>query len=535
MAALGTGSVPGCDEHDPFVPPAHGRAETFILDLSKTCGNPGDTVRLTYYDPRADIDKLPTVNFTPGAPAAVQPSNWERPVESTTFTLDVTVPEAATSGPIELESFVKDFAGSNRFKSEPFTIPCPPDAGLDGSSDADASPSPTTEGFAYAVGFNKTGSATSGRFSKTYDDKVLVSATAGEANVTEIDPATGAVKQTYIPNVTVAAAMKRTDNSTVIVGRSGITPLAARIGSDSVTSWAFTFGGDLERAVDIAALDADNYLVPFEARILRLPASGTGAKVISFDTPSKTNTRAAAALVGGSWIVGAEVERTFPEQDLLIIAMAANDSILWQRLFANGGRQDLSGILGLSDGGALLIGGTQPPGPTVAATGWIARMASDGTVAWQRNYGTSGTIVLSSAIQTATGFRVLGSSSGGLAVMDLNGDGSVIATRRFKDTQSTASFRSMGIGQTAQNDILFGGISTITHTYQVVKANADLALGCGDATLRAPVDIASVPSALVVTVPTHVATSTATTGTPVTVTAGAPQAATPVDQCTNTR
>lgn len=522
-AALTLGSVPACQEAD------RSAGESFDplpLDLSKTCGSPGETLRLTYFDRAGKIEKLPEVTFQSGVNAPVLPSRWERPVDSNTYSVDVTIPEGAQTGPIKLVS------SDQHFDSPVFTIPCPPDAGLDGATDADAAPN-VTGGFSESVVIDKTGSPTSGNFSLTPDGKVLMSATAGDANLTEVDPSSGAAKQTSIPNITVSGALRRSDGSTMIVGRSGISPLAARIGADNTATWAWTFGEELERAVGIASLDAETYLVPFAASVLKLPASGTGAVAINFDMPPKTNARAVEPLTGGGFILGAEVERTFPEQDLLVIAMTANDTIQWQRLFADGGRQSVRDILGLVDGGALLVGSTQPAVGADASYGWLSRLAADGAVVWQRTYGMPGGIVLSSALETAAGLRVLGSSAGGLTVMELNGDGSVVSARRFKDPQPTAFFQSTGIGKTALGEIVFGGFSPLAHTYQVVKTSPDLTFDCADALLQAPLDIASASSTLVVTTPTHVVTTAAAATTPVSVTPGAPKVVAPVDQCTN--
>ena len=116
------------------------------------------------------------------------------------------------------------------------------------------------------------------------------------------------MKQTLIPNVSVASAVRSVDGAT-LVGRSGIKPMAARVGADNQLAWAFTFGADLERPVEIAALDADDYLVAFAGKVLLLPAAGAGASVVSFDPPSKTNVRSVEPTAFASVVLRREPSR----------------------------------------------------------------------------------------------------------------------------------------------------------------------------------------------------------------------------------
>ena len=117
--------------------------------------------------------------------------------------------------------------------------------------------------------------------------------------------------------------------------------------------------------------------------------------------------------------------------------------------------------------------------------------------------------------------------------MEIGADGSVVSTRRFKDTGSTVAFSAMGIAQTAGGEVLIAGGSAPNHTYQLVKTSPDLTVGCADTALQAPVEIASTAASLAATNTSFTATITPVTGTPVTFTPNAPESVTPVDQCKN--
>ncbi|MBK6696170.1 MAG: hypothetical protein IPG50_28825 [Myxococcales bacterium] len=377
--------------------------------------------------------------------------------------------------------------------------------------------------------FPKTGSATAGTCTATPAGKVLVCSTAGDGNLTEFDPASGTATQLLLPGVNVSGALRDAMGGTIVIGRSGINPLAARLDMNNQAAWAWTFGAGLERPVDVVALDTTTFLVANAGRVLKVPVAGTGVTQVSFDTPASTIIRRLVALPGGGWALAAEIERTFPEQDVLVMVVAANGTVTWQKLLANGGRHRVSSLTALSDGGLLLTGALQPPGPSVAATGWVVRFGSTGAVPWQQTYGTSGMLTLTGAVQTPTGFRIGGGSSGGLLALELNGDGSVVLATRYGS--STNPFLPMGAVATASGELVLAGISTTTHAYNIVKTNADLTHNCIDGQFRASVNAPAAASTLNVTDTAFAPTSGAVTTTPVTITPGALQSLTLTNKC----
>jgi hypothetical protein len=302
-----------------------------------------------------------------------------------------------------------------------------------------------------------------------------------------------------------------------------------RLDPNNEVSWAFTFGASLERAVSVVPHGSSSYLVAYEDKVLELPASGTGATSISFGLPASAKTREVASVPSGDWAVAAELERTFPEQDALVVRVASSGSVVWQQLLANGGRTLVSSLTPLADGGLIMTGSTRPAGPTVPMDGLVVAFAADGSVVWQRTYGTGGAIRLESAVETPNGIVVGGTSSGAFTALEVaKGDGAVISATRYGLTTSLP----MGMVRSASGELLFAGITTTAHTYQFLKTAPDLQVACGDgSSISTSIQVPSAPGSLNVTTSTFTPTPSAVTTTPVTVTPGAPQAVTPVEKC----
>lgn len=493
------------------------------VTFTPKCGSPGDVVRVTASlrpGPASTCeDPYFLVHFSPDV-AAPRKSSAQDPLNEACI-LEVVVPQGASTGPIGAGEPDPDLPQS----TDVFTVPCPtaPDAGPEGGSDAG------TSGLALEVGFEKEdgGTATAGQVKQTPTGTVVITGSGGSGMVTEVDPTTGAATQTVVPSVLVNAAVRDPGGETLVVGRSGVVPMAARLGPSNQSLWSYTFGGGLERAVDAVSLDASTYLVAYAGNVLVAPKAGTAPTRVSFDTPASARVRAVAALPGGGWVLAEEIERTFPEQDIAVIAMNANGTIKWQKLFANGGRTFLTSLLVLASGGVVVTGATRPAGMTVVPDGWAAQLGPMGVPGFQRIFGTNGSVKIASAVETPTGFRFGGSTGGKLLAIDAGPDGAVLSARQYEMPTSLAT----GMAQTPSGEIVLTGMTPTSHSYQFLRTGPDLSLVCGPSPFSVPLTITFFTSTLAVTDTTFTPTTAPVAVTPVTITPSPAQPATVRNAC----
>jgi hypothetical protein len=308
--------------------------------------------------------------------------------------------------------------------------------------------------------------------------------------------------------------------------------------TDGTFAWARDFGVGTGRSQSITGLGGDAFAVAFGStlKVARVDAAGGVPTIVSFDTPAKTYVRSVGPLPGGGYVVGAEIERTFPEQDLVLLAMSSTNTIAWQKLFANAGRNFFHSTVTLADGGVLVVGGIRPPGQA-AFDGWLARFSSTGTLAWQRTYTPGSAIAFKSAVETANGFRVLGSTTAGLTVLDVAADGAPVRAATYADTGSSVKPAPLGLGATAGGGALVVGVEATTHTYTLVQTEPDLSVGgCADKAFGAPVTVPIVTSAtptVTITNATFAATTATPTSNAITPSTSTATSVTRQDLCTN--
>lgn len=350
-----------------------------------------------------------------------------------------------------------------------------------------------SSGVAFTLSMPKKSTLNGGSVTSAALAKVLLTASAGNSNVTLVDPAApDAARQVVIDDVTVTSAVERPDGAIVVAGfLPALTPWVGLLRTDDTFAWARDLGVGAGRSSQIALLGANGVAVAFGGglRVGVLDISGSGPTVVTFTTPSSTYARSLAAITpvtprvptdNAGYFVGAEVERTFPEQDLVVFSMTATNTIAWQKLFANGGRNFLHTVVPLDDGGALVVGGIRPPGQG-AFDGWLARLSSTGSLTWQRTYEPGARVAFKSAMPVAGGYRVLGSTTAGLVLLDVATDGTPIRAAAYADTGATAKPQPLGMALGDNGGTILAGVEATTHTYTVVQAAADLTVAsCAD-------------------------------------------------------
>jgi subtilisin-like proprotein convertase family protein len=146
----------------------------------------------------------------------------------------------------------------------------------------------------------------------------------------------------------------------------------------------------------------------------------------------------------GGYIVAAQPSAQIGADDAMIIKLNKDGTIQWQKTFGTSGAQAFWDILQTSDGG-FVAGGWTSSGV------WVMKLNQAGTILWQKTY--SGGIV-NHIIQTIDGgFVVAGYGSG---LLKLHPDGTIQWQKTYGEGGSTS------VGQTSDGGYVFTVDDTIT-------------------------------------------------------------------------
>jgi PKD repeat protein len=124
--------------------------------------------------------------------------------------------------------------------------------------------------------------------------------------------------------------------------------------------------------------------------------------------PSSDGGKSVAALLDGGVIVGGYAA-SFGGGDSDIWAVKFNSSgaVVWQKTLGGSGEDNMGGLVGTPDGGALLACSTQ----SGVADAWLVKLGATGAVDWQKTYGGSGQdLAWSTARCSDGGFLVAGTT-----------------------------------------------------------------------------------------------------------------------------
>jgi uncharacterized delta-60 repeat protein len=154
--------------------------------------------------------------------------------------------------------------------------------------------------------------------------------------------------------------------------------------------------------------------------------------------------------------------RTTSSYDVWVLKLNPDGTVAWQKTYGDTGSDVANSIHQTSDGGYILAGQTTSFGAG-SNDYWVLKLNPDGTVAWQKTYGGTSSDIANSIQQTTDGGYIVGgySSSFGAGsndawVLKLNPDGTVAWQKTYGGTGGDVSY---SVQQTPDGGYIAGGSS----------------------------------------------------------------------------
>ncbi len=113
---------------------------------------------------------------------------------------------------------------------------------------------------------------------------------------------------------------------------------------------------------------------------------------------------------GGYIVAGVAQSMVSGDRDIWVIKLASDGSVEWQKTYGGSQRDSAYSIQQASDGGYIVAGVTESFGVENTDI-WVLKLASDGSVEWQKTYGGSQEEEASSIRQTTDGGYILAGST----------------------------------------------------------------------------------------------------------------------------
>ncbi len=150
--------------------------------------------------------------------------------------------------------------------------------------------------------------------------------------------------------------------------------------------------------------------------------------------------------------------------DAWVLKLNADGSVAWQKTYGGTGNDSFASIQQTADGGYIVTGSTNSFGAGGSGDAWVLKLNADGSVAWQKTYGGTHGDLATSIRQTADGGYIVAgitSSFGGWSfdawVFKLNADGSIAWQKSYG---GTGSDHANSIRQTADGGYIVAGYTS---------------------------------------------------------------------------
>ncbi|MBI2930265.1 MAG: hypothetical protein HYY16_01320 [Planctomycetes bacterium] len=257
--------------------------------------------------------------------------------------------------------------------------------------------------------------------------------------------------------------------------------------------WARSFGGTANDEAFATVPTADGgYLVTgytssfsgsptSDAWILKLNADGSPTWQKRYGGPEVNDQfRSVQVLNDGSFITVGSTDMDVTG-DVWVVKLNANGSIVWQKMYGGPAGDYGADIHQTSDGGYIVGATTGSFGPATVFNVWILKLDATGEIVWQKTYGGAGDDYLHSVQQTPDGEYVVAgfsnsfSSSQDAWIFKLNADGTM-AWQRAYGPSGTNSERATAIAVNDDGTSVVAGYTSVSggSLYAwALKLNAD--------------------------------------------------------------
>jgi len=127
--------------------------------------------------------------------------------------------------------------------------------------------------------------------------------------------------------------------------------------------------------------------------VVRLSGSGEVVWDKLIGAPGETRLgEAIVALPDGGFAVAGSATRDLDKRSLRLARLTSDGTLMWERSYGGEQHDEATGLAATADGGFVLVGSTtaKRPGADGKTNVWILKLDRDGTVLWDRAFGTAG-------------------------------------------------------------------------------------------------------------------------------------------------
>ena len=245
-----------------------------------------------------------------------------------------------------------------------------------------------------------------------------------------------------------------------------------KLNPDGTIAWQKTYGGiNDDAAWSIHQTSDYGYIVlgwttsfgggDYDFWVLKLDSNGGVEWEMAYGGGGNDYCRSIRRAKDGGYIVAGQTNSFGAGNgDFWVLKLNSNGGVEWEKAYGGSGKENASFIRQTSDEGFIVTGYTDSFG---AGNGdiWVLKLNSDGTVAWQKTYGGSGTDSASSIQQAKNGGYVVagrtdsfGKGYRDIWVLKLNSDGTVAWQKTYG---GSGDEHAASVGQTFDDGYVVTG------------------------------------------------------------------------------
>jgi uncharacterized delta-60 repeat protein len=268
--------------------------------------------------------------------------------------------------------------------------------------------------------------------------------------------------------------------STTAFGAGGQDICVLKLAGDGSVSWHKTYGGSADDAGYSGLQTVDGgYVVA--GSTASFGAGGSDLWVLKLGPDGTVGWQKCYGRVGDD--VGNSIQQTTDGGYIVagsrsgsgavwVLKLASDGSVSWQKSYGSGTDTVAYAVQQTADGGYILSGETYVVAGTYLHDAWVLKLASDGSVNWQKRYGGSGDETAFGIRQTAdggyivVGSKVSSSSGADVWVLKLASDGSVSWQKLYASILGSDYIHydcGRSVQQTADGGYIVAGASEITY------------------------------------------------------------------------